>query len=149
MNTNYLLPISQQNVCDFIEDLGLAGIRFVYFSPASERESKAFADRLGLETDWNSCILLSSASDPFGASTGYLESYDIKAQLPRGIENIRPHLEAVDDIPLHVSLFAECGPEAATEMIKIFQDYGEVVCCIGSSLNINNTAAFAKVRFLE
>ncbi|KAF9090739.1 hypothetical protein BGX23_005760 [Mortierella sp. AD031] len=132
------------NVCDFIEDLGLAGIRFVYFSPASERESKAFADRLGLETDWNSCILLSSASDPFGASTGYLESYDIKAQLPRGIENIRPHLEAVDDIPLHVSLFAECGPEAATEMIKIFQDYGEVVCCIGSSLNTNNTAAFAK-----
>ncbi|KAF9924116.1 hypothetical protein FBU30_005856 [Linnemannia zychae] len=132
------------NVCDFIEDLGLAGIRFVYFSPTSERESKAFADRLGLETDWNSCILLSSASDPFGASTGYLESYDIKAQLPRGIENIRPHLEAVDDIPLHVSLFAECGPEAAAEMIKIFQDYGEVVCCIGSSLNINNTAAFAK-----
>ncbi|KAF9899771.1 hypothetical protein EC991_008337 [Linnemannia zychae] len=114
------------NVCDFIEDLGLAGIRFVYFSPTSERESKAFADRLGLETDWNSCILLSSASDPFGASTGYLESYDIKAQLPRGIENIRPHLEAVDDIPLHVSLFAECGPEAAADMIKIFQDYGEV-----------------------
>ncbi|KAI8597036.1 hypothetical protein EDD21DRAFT_229650 [Dissophora ornata] len=132
------------NVCDFIEDLGLAGIRFVYFSPSSERESKAFADRLGLETDWNSCILLSSASDPFGASTGYLESYDIKAQLPRGIENIRPHLESVDDIPLHVSLFAECGAEAATEMIKIFQDYGEVVCCIGSSLNINNIAAFAK-----
>ncbi|CAO3568429.1 unnamed protein product [Mortierella alpina] len=132
------------NVCDFIEDLGLAGIRFVYFSPASERESKAFADRLGLETDWNSCILLSSASDPFGASSGYLESYDIKAQLPRGIENIRPHLETVDDIPLHVSLFAECGAEAATEMIKIFQDYGEVVCCIGSSLNIDNIAAFAK-----
>ncbi|KAF9583941.1 hypothetical protein BGW38_008058 [Lunasporangiospora selenospora] len=132
------------NVCDFIEDLGLAGIRFVYFSPASERESKAFANRLGLETDWNSCILLSSADDPYGASTGYLESYDIKAQLPRGIENIRPHLETVDDIPLHVSLFAECGDEAATEMIKVFQDYGEVVCCIGSSLNINNITSFAK-----
>ncbi|KAF9974039.1 hypothetical protein BGZ73_002685 [Actinomortierella ambigua] len=114
------------NVCDFIEDLGLAGIRFVYFSPSSERESKAFADRLGLETDWNSCILLSSETDPYGASTGYLESYDIKAQLPRGIENIRPHLETTDDIPLHVSLFAECGSEAATEMIQIFQDYGEV-----------------------
>lgn len=119
----------------------------MYFSPASERESKAFANRLGLETDWNSCILLSSASDPFGGSTGYLESYDIKAQLPRGIENIRPHLENVDDIPLHVSLFAECGPEAATEMIKIFQDYGEVVCCIGSSLNTDNIAAFAKVTW--
>ncbi|KAF9303342.1 hypothetical protein BGZ74_003951 [Mortierella antarctica] len=132
------------NVCDFIEDLGLAGIRFVYFSPASERESKAFADRLGLETDWNSCILLSSASDPIGASSGYLESYDIKAQLPRGIENIRPHLETTDDIPLHVSLFAECVNEASVEMIKIFQDYGEVVCCIGSSLNIENVAAFSK-----
>jgi hypothetical protein len=28
------------NVIDFIEDLGLAGIRFVYFSSSKERESK-------------------------------------------------------------------------------------------------------------
>ncbi|GBB83760.1 hypothetical protein RclHR1_10430003 [Rhizophagus clarus] len=107
------------DVCNFIEDLNSAGIRFVYFSPTDERESKAYAERLGLETDWNSCILLSSP------------------------DNIRDHLQDVDDIPLHVSLFAECTPEATREMIKIFQEYGEVVCCIGSALNASNTHTFA------
>ncbi|KAI7850621.1 hypothetical protein BDC45DRAFT_518069 [Circinella umbellata] len=132
----------KQNVVDFIEDLGLAGIRFVNFSPTAERESKAFAERLGLETDWNSCILLSSPDDE-NCGNGYLQTHDIKAQLPRGIDQIRRHLEDVDDIPLHVSLFAECTPEAIKEMIRIFQDYGEVVCCIGNALNAKNTESFA------
>ncbi|KAG0183213.1 hypothetical protein DFQ29_008573 [Apophysomyces sp. BC1021] len=132
----------KQNVVDFIEDLGLAGIRFVYFSPTAERESKAFAERLGLETDWNSCILLSSPDDE-NCGNGYLQTHDIKAQLPRGIDQIRPHIEDVDDIPLHVSLFAECTPSAMKEMIRVFQEYGEVVCCIGNALNIKNTESFA------
>jgi len=71
-------------------------------------------------------------------SSGYQELHDIKAQLPRGIENIRSHIENVDDIPLHVSLFAECTPSAIKELIEIFQENGEVVCCIGSALNIKN-----------
>ncbi|KAJ1832440.1 hypothetical protein LPJ70_006565, partial [Coemansia sp. RSA 2708] len=41
------------DVCDFIEDLDIAGIRFVYFSRSRGRQSKSFAERLGLETDWN------------------------------------------------------------------------------------------------
>ncbi|CAG8755707.1 20063_t:CDS:10, partial [Dentiscutata erythropus] len=131
------------DVCNFIEDLKGAGIRFVYFSPTAERESKAYAERLGLETDWNSCILLSSPGDENSFGDGYLESHDIKARLPRGIDNTRNHLEDVDDIPLHVSLFAECTPESTQEMIKIFQQYGEVVCCIGSALNSCNTYSFA------
>ncbi|CAO3692490.1 unnamed protein product [Rhizopus stolonifer] len=133
----------KQNVVDFIEDLGLAGIRFVYFSTTAERESKAFAERLGLETDWNSCILLSNPDDEENCGNGYLQTHDIKAQLPRGIDEIRPHLEAVDDIPLHVSLFAECTPLAMKEMIRIFQENGEVVCSIGNALNTKNTEAFA------
>lgn len=134
----------KQNVVDFIEDLGLAGIRFVYFSTTAERESKAFAERLGLETDWNSCILLSNPDDE-NCGNGYLQTHDIKAQLPRGIDEIRPHLEDVDDIPLHVSLFAECTPRAMKEMIRIFQENGEVVCCIGNALNTKNTESFALV----
>ncbi|CAG8582984.1 9449_t:CDS:2, partial [Acaulospora colombiana] len=130
------------DVCDFIEDLKLAGIRFVYFSPTAERESKAYAIRLGLEISWNSCILLSSPDDE---SDGYLESHDIKARLPHGTGEIRDHLRDVDDIPLHVSLFAECTPANTQEMIKIFQEYGEVVCCIGSALNSFNTPCFAVV----
>lgn len=108
----------------------------------------AYAERLGLATDWNSCILLSSA-DSDDCGTGYLQSHDIKARLPRGIDKIRPHLENVDDIPLHVSLFAECAPEATREMIKIFQEYGEVVCCIGGALNAKNTASFALVSIIS
>ncbi|KAJ3365061.1 hypothetical protein GGF32_000241 [Allomyces javanicus] len=131
----------KEDVCDVIEDIGLAGIRFVYFSPTNERQTKAFGERLGLDTDWNACILLSSPGDP-NSSPGYVAMTDIKAQLPRGVDAIRDHLEHVDDIPLHVSLFAESRPESAAEMIRIFQAHGEVVCCLGSALNHANTHVF-------
>jgi magnesium-transporting ATPase (P-type) len=131
--------LPKPNMIDFVEDLALAGIRFVYFSRAPERESKAYAERLGLEIDWNSCIILSPDD---GSGKGYLAIHDMKAQLPRGIENIRNHITNVDDVPLHVSLFAECKPYSIREMIKIFQEYGEIVCCIGSSLNDLNIESF-------
>ncbi|TPX34153.1 hypothetical protein SmJEL517_g03135 [Synchytrium microbalum] len=128
----------KSDVVSFIEDLRLAGIRFVYFSSSPERESKSFAgEKLGLEIDWNSCILLSSSD------SSYLDPHDRKAQLPRGIDNIRNHIKNVDDIPLHVSLFAECNPRTTREMVKIFQENGEVVCCIGSSLYDSNVELFA------
>ncbi|KAJ3261769.1 hypothetical protein HK103_004720 [Boothiomyces macroporosus] len=128
------------NVIDFVEDLALAGIRFVYFSFAPERESKAYAERLGLEIDWNSCIILSPDN---GTGPRYLALHDIQAQLPRGVDNIRNHIENVDDVPLHVSLFAESRPPSIREMTKIFQEHGEVVCVIGSSLNDLNVECFA------
>jgi hypothetical protein len=133
----------KEDVCEFIEDLGSAGIRFVYFSMYTERPTKAFAERLGLETDWNCCILLSGPDDEHGCQYGYVEPSDIKARLPRGIENIRYHLQNVDDIPLHVSIFAECRSETIKEMIKIYHDYGEVVCCFGSTLNVQNGPIFS------
>ncbi|KAJ3129352.1 hypothetical protein HK100_008688 [Physocladia obscura] len=113
----------KQDVSNVIEDLKLAGIRFVYFSEAPERESKAYAERLD-------------------GSPGYLELHDMKAQLPRGVENIRNHIRTVDDVPLRVSLFAESSPPSIVEMIKILQENGEVVICLGSSLNESNVAAF-------
>ncbi|KAL7747749.1 hypothetical protein RI367_006872 [Sorochytrium milnesiophthora] len=134
----------KEDVCDVIEDIGLGGIRFVYFSPTGERQTKAFGEQLGLETDWNCCILLSSPDDVHASKTGYVEPHDIKAQLPRGVEAIRHHLRNVDDIPLHVSLFAESSPPANLEMIRILQEYGEVVCCVGSALSDANTACFAQ-----
>ncbi|KAJ1819106.1 hypothetical protein LPJ60_003953 [Coemansia sp. RSA 2675] len=134
------------DVCDFVEDLSIAGIRFVYFSKAKGRQSKSFAERLGLETDWNTCILLSSVADSSCddiIDDGYVEDHDIKAQLPRGIESIRSHLKEVDDIPLQISLFAECTPDSTREMINIFQENGDIVCCIGSALKDANTLTFA------
>lgn len=94
--------------------------------------------------------------------------YDMsnRAQLPRGIENIRPHLETMDNVPLLVSLFTDCTPKTTTEMLKIMQEYGEVrflsshvlsvrlilytsdfnlvqvVCVMGSSANYRNVEIF-------
>ena len=97
---------------------------------------------MGLEISWNSCVLLSAPTQ----GRGYLEVHDIKARLPRGIENIRSHIENVDDIPLHVPLFAECSSSDLAECTQIFQEYGEVVCVVGSGLNVGNGEVFGKVR---
>ncbi|ORZ29450.1 hypothetical protein BCR44DRAFT_1450894 [Catenaria anguillulae PL171] len=97
--------------------------------------------RLGLDTDWNSCILLSKPTDPHASPT-YMERTDIKARLPRGVEAIREHLRDVDDIPLHVSLFAESSPPTVAGMLRVFQEHGEVVCAMGSTLNPANAEIF-------
>ena len=41
--------------------------------------------------------------------------------MPCGIENIRPHLEEMDNVPLLVSLFTDCTPSSTQEMVKILQ----------------------------
>ncbi|XP_042571911.1 transmembrane protein 94-like [Cyprinus carpio] len=65
-----------------------------------------------------------------------------RAKLPKGIENVRPHLENIDNVPLLVPLFTDCTSQTECEMVCIMQDYGEVVCCLGSSQNINNNEIF-------
>ena len=74
-----------------------------------------------------------------------------RAHLPRGLPAIREHLKActhwhirvspvqrVDDVPLLVSLFTESASPAITGMLAVQQEYGAVVCCLGSSLNATN-----------
>ncbi|CAB4063191.1 unnamed protein product [Lepeophtheirus salmonis] len=77
-----------------------------------------------------------SDDDPYG--------YEMpnRAQLPTGIENIRPHLQNMDDVPLLVSLFTDCTSETTKEMVKIMQEYEEVVCVFGSSANLKNLSVF-------
>jgi hypothetical protein len=48
----------RSSVQGLIEDLDAAGIRFVYFSPRNPRRSLVLADKMGLETDWNTAISL-------------------------------------------------------------------------------------------
>lgn len=68
--------------------------------------------------------------------------FKFQAKLPRGIKNIRPHLENVDNVPLLVSLFTDCSAEATCEMLMIMQSYGEIVVCLGSSASSSNVATF-------
>lgn len=67
-----------------------------------------------------------------------------QAKLPRGIQNIRPHLENVDNVPLLVSLFTDCSADATREMLGIMQSYGEIVVCIGSSASNANVEIFSQ-----
>lgn len=65
--------------------------------------------------------------------------------MPRGIEEIRKHLaDDIDNVPFLVKLFCDATPENSTEMIKLFQQYGEVVCCVGNGFNLENTPVFAQ-----
>jgi len=61
-----------------------------------------------------------------------------RAKLPRGIKNIEPHIENVDNVPLLVSLFTDCLPEATKEMLRIMQAHGEICVVMGSAANANS-----------
>eukprot|EP00079_Xenopus_tropicalis_P039646 XP_017953417.1 PREDICTED: transmembrane protein 94 [Xenopus tropicalis] len=65
-----------------------------------------------------------------------------RAKLPRGIHQVRPHLQNIDNVPLLVPLFTDCTQETMCEMIQIMQEYGEVTCSIGSSASIRNSGLF-------
>ena len=130
------LKISQS-----VQDFRHSGIRFVFFSPEVESKIKVFADKLGLETDWNCCISLKETEDGT-AKPVHVQSYD-EAHLPQGIKAIREHLEEdVDNVPLLVPTFSDCTSTTTQQMIQIFQDYGEIVLSIGSSQNMDNTSIF-------
>ncbi|KAI4902008.1 hypothetical protein NFI96_018713 [Prochilodus magdalenae] len=154
-----------------ISGLDSACIRFVYFSNEEEVRSKVFAEKMGLETGWNCHISLQSECFPLDPEnvkeperaeedSCLLEERDTdesrtmehdgacliedlnRAKLPKGIENVRPHLEHIDNVPLLVPLFTDCTSQTECEMVCIMQEYGEVVCCLGSSQNINNNGIF-------
>ncbi|XP_076820239.1 transmembrane protein 94-like isoform X2 [Clavelina lepadiformis] len=67
-----------------------------------------------------------------------------KAKLPCGVENIIPHIENVDNVPLLVPLFTNCNYQSSQKMVEIMQKYNEVVCCIGSSDDVHNMSVFTQ-----
>lgn len=129
-----------------IEDLDSAGIRFVYFSPRGARRSLVVADKMGLETDWNTAISLRALESDDGAldppENSFRADWDVNAKLPHGIEEIRKHIMEVDDVPLRVSTFTDSTPQSSREMIKILQENGEVVAAVGTGLCADNRLTF-------
>lgn len=122
-----------------IERLNDAGIRFVFFSGETENRCKTFGEKLGLETDWNCCISLSDKP----LVHPRLNSNNI-AHLPVGLTQVREHLEQdIDNVPLLVPIFCDSTPDTTTEMIRIFQEYGDVVLSVGSALDPTNLGSFA------
>lgn len=156
--------LPKQDVIGLIEDLSTAGIRFVHFTAENELHGKMFAHKLGLEADWNCYISLAPPvgeesslddsdgdddSDNSSISSSIISFFNstmsnIRAKLPKGIKNIRPHISDVDNVPLLVSLFTDCNAETITEMIEIMQENSEVVLCIGNAWNHKNISIFSQ-----
>lgn len=153
------------DVVHMIENLHSAGIRFIHLTAENELRSKVFAEKLGLETGWN-CHISLAPEPPGGANdspgdgdergsvtTGSVSSLEsvvntyqayICAKLPKGIDNIRPHIQHVDNVPLLVPLFTDCTAASMQEMVKILQENGEVVMCMGNAWNIENILIFSQ-----
>uniref|UniRef100_A0A7S2S564 Cation-transporting P-type ATPase C-terminal domain-containing protein n=1 Tax=Mucochytrium quahogii TaxID=96639 RepID=A0A7S2S564_9STRA len=137
----------RNSLVGLIEDLDGAGVRFVYFSPRSPRRSLVIADKMGLATDWNTAISLRSPhAEPTSKREQFRTVWDEKAKLPHGIEEIRKHIEEVDDVPLRVSTFTDSTPQTTMEMIQILQEYGEIVAAVGTGLNHPNASIFKQAN---
>ena len=79
-----------------------------------------------------------------GSSLSSMLEYDMnnRAQLPTGIDNIRPHLETMDNVPLLVSLFTDCTPDTTAQMMQILLENDEVIAVLGSAANHHNMRIF-------
>jgi hypothetical protein len=44
--------------------------------------------------------------------------WDVKAKLPHGVDDVRKHLEEVDNVPLLVSLFTDVTKETTKQMVR-------------------------------
>jgi magnesium-transporting ATPase (P-type) len=121
----------------FIDILSDCGIRFVFFCEENERRTKAFGAKLGLETGWNSCISLEASADVI-----LLDDSDLKAHLPHGVASIVEHLDRTDDVPLKVSLFCDSRPDASADMVGIYQQNAEIVCCLGNVVSLRYLPVF-------
>ena len=44
--------------------------------------------------------------------------WDVNAKLPHGVDDVRKHLEEVDNVPLLVSLFTDVSKETTKEMVS-------------------------------
>ncbi|XP_044759855.1 transmembrane protein 94 isoform X2 [Coccinella septempunctata] len=106
---------------------------------AQQQDSSALFSSINTSHDWQSMSCLTDSTDRTAPVNFDMSN---RAKLPRGIDKIRPHIELIDNVPLLVSLFTDCTPSATREMLHIMQDYGEIVCIMGSVSNCENTGIF-------
>ncbi|XP_065338638.1 transmembrane protein 94 isoform X2 [Cloeon dipterum] len=121
---------------------GVAQRRDTIMSDKKGSKDSMFVQSVDLTSQPDPCRSLSVLTDSTEQSAPVNFDMSNRAKLPRGIENIRPHLQHIDNVPLLVSLFTDCTPTAAREMLSIMQEHGEVVCAMGSSANADNMNIF-------
>jgi len=157
-----VVAISDQpkpDVVDLIEHFNKAGVRFAYLSSSDAQSTLAFGGKIGMLSDFNRSISLKDPRRychvcepkrevPVNCKSCPACLHPLKAvvegrsKLPRGISGIREHIRSVDNVPLLLSLFTDCKTHSMKEMIRIYQENGETVFCLGSSLKADNAAIF-------
>lgn len=153
------------DMVELVEQLDIAGVRFVHFAAENELQIRGFTEKLGLEVGWNCHISLSpdtgqnktqekddevrpsvsSSISSISLAVNDFEAYN-RAKLPKGVKLIRSHIENVDNVPLLVPLFTDCTAASIAEMMLIMQENGEVVVSIGSSWNTDNIGIFSQAN---
>ncbi|GKY99438.1 hypothetical protein MPSEU_000898300 [Mayamaea pseudoterrestris] len=118
-----------------------AGVRFVYFSPRNMRRQKELAIQLSIDVSWNAAISLrplesGEDEDPHRMTSAYAD-WDVNARLPHGVDDVKRHLEEVDNVPLLVSLFTDVTKQTTRDMIEVFQEYSDTVISVGSTMPWN------------
>ena len=153
------------DMVQLVEQLDIAGVRFVHFTAENELQIRWFTEKLGLEVGWNCHISLSpdmgengtheddaneqrsinSSNSSISLAVNDFEAYN-RAKLPKGVKLIRSHIKNVDNVPLLVPLFTDCTASSIAEMMLIMQENDEIVVCIGSSWNTDNIAIFSQAN---
>lgn len=137
--------IPSKEVEPILEACTEAGVRFVYFSPRNMRRTKELASQMGIDVAWNCAISLrplDGQADPHRMTSTYAD-WDVNAKLPHGVEDVKKHLEEVDNVPLLVSLFTDATKNNTAEMVGVFQTYHDTVLSIGLSHLSQNECIFS------
>ncbi len=53
--------------------------------------------------------------------TSNYADWDVNAKLPHGVENVKRHLEEVDNVPLLVSIFTDVTKANTAEMVRRYR----------------------------
>jgi len=115
------LVVPRREIQSLLPVLSVAGVRFVYFSPRNMRRQKELASQMGIDVAWNCAISLrpleSGKEDPHRMVSNYAD-WDVNAKLPHGVEDVKKHLQEVDNVPLLVSLYTDATKETTREMVS-------------------------------
>ncbi len=86
------------------------------------RRTKELASQMGIDVAWNCAISLrpleEGTDDSFRMTSNYAD-WDVNARLPHGVDDVRRHLEEVDNVPLLVSLYTDVTKKTAAEMVSL------------------------------
>jgi hypothetical protein len=98
------------------------------------RLTKEIASQMGIDIAWNAAISLrpldEGQEDKYRMISNYAD-WDVNAKLPHGIENVKRHLQEVDNVPLLVSLYTDVTKVTTREMVSSVQGPDQMVISCG------------------